>query len=180
MRASKIQQIFKNRAKKPNVPDIKVTPTTYTNKFLSRIIGKASSVDNLSSDTCSNGEIRENMFSDANLKTKSLSTNEIFLPESPMVSRSGSVSRINRKPLQTLSVNYDYIKPASYHGSYEDLERKIELTVPEKIFLERNIQSEQQWCNCPFVKGCETRIQGNCQSKKIFFVSDLPRVQFLT
>lgn len=163
-KATKIQQIFKNKGKKSNIPDIKVTHT-YTNKFLSRIIGKSSSVDNLSSDTCSHSETRENIFPDANLKTKSLSTNEIFLPVSPMVSRSGSVSRINRKPLHTLTINYESTKPASYHGSFENLERKIELTVPEtkNNQLGRIIYSVEQCCNCPFVNSCTTLIKGTIQ-----------------
>lgn len=161
IKASKIQQIFKNRGKKHNVPDIKVTPT-YTNKFLSKISGKSSSVDNLSSDTSLHTQRRLNIFSDASLKTKSLSTNEIFLPESPAVSRSGSVCRINRKALHALTIN-DSTKPASYHGSFENLERKIEkieLTVPgTNNSLEEN-NSEEQSCNCPFVNSCTTSIKG--------------------
>lgn len=159
-RSTKIQQIFKNKGKKTTVPDIKVTPV-YTNKFLSRIIGKSSSVDNLSSDGCSSDDRRENLFLDANFfKTKSLSTNEIFLPESPMVSRSGSVSKINRKPVQTLNINYNSNTQTSYHGSFENLERKFVLTVPKSQTLERHIYPETHLCNCPFVNECTTKITG--------------------
>ncbi|KAJ8950334.1 hypothetical protein NQ318_021194 [Aromia moschata] len=40
-RSAKIQQIFKQKKKKGNVPDIKITQS-HTNKFLAKIIGKAS------------------------------------------------------------------------------------------------------------------------------------------
>lgn len=102
------------------------------------------------------------MFSEANLKAKSLSTNEIFLPVSPMVSRSGSVSRIHRKPLTSLTINYETTtKPASYHGSFENLERKIELTVPKTTnTLNRKSFQEENVYNCPFVNNCTTKIKG--------------------
>lgn len=155
-RASKIQQIFKR--KKNDVPDIKVTPS-FTNKFLSRIGGKSSSVDNLSSSTCLNNEAGENIFPDIYLKTKSLSTNEIFLPENSAISRSGSVSRLSKKQLQTLSVHYNnYIKPASFHGSFENLERKLRSTVPEEHLMEKN--ECEEFCNCPFQNNCNEKIRG--------------------
>lgn len=77
-----------------------------------------------------------------------------------MISRSGSVSRINKKPLQTLSVHYNYIKPASFHGSFENLERKLGSTVPEENSMEINVESEEQLYNCPFQNECNVRIRG--------------------
>lgn len=173
-RSTKIQQIFKNRNKKMNVPDIKITHSqhTYTNKFLSKIIGKSSSVDNLSSETGSNNDRTGNIFEDADLKTKSLSSNEIFLATSPMVSRCGSVSRLNRKPLQTLSINYNAAKPASYHGSYENLERKLELTVPESTNSLSHMFAGEQSCYCPFENSCAMKIRGKFSYKCVRVLED--------
>lgn len=149
-----MQQIFKHR-KKGNIPDIKITQS-YTNKFLTRIIGKASSVDNLSTTINPNSDSGENLFA----KTKSLSTNEIFLSESPVVSRSASVSKVNRKDFNIM--NKKYAKPASYHGSYESLERKSELTVPqlENSFKNDLNNGDDFKYHCPFVSACTSLIKG--------------------
>lgn len=148
------------------MPNIKVSQA-YKNKFLSRIIGKSSSVDNLSSDTNTNNEKREDIFSDANLKTKSLSTNEIFLPASPMVSRSSSVSRINRKPLHTLRINNESTKAASYHGSFENFDRKIEIADSEKTGSDGE---HAEFYNCPFISNCSWRIKGKLIDTKRYMI----------
>ncbi|KAJ8979894.1 hypothetical protein NQ317_017517 [Molorchus minor] len=126
----KIHKIFKQKRKKTQVPDIKITQSN-TNKFLAKIIGKSSSVDNLSIDnkflSPTNAFQQEPAFDSLNLKRKSLSSNELFHSISPSVSRSSSVLRLNRNKSEnnsTIEPNCLEQRPASCHGSFEFLGKK--------------------------------------------------------
>ncbi|KAG5897400.1 hypothetical protein JTB14_013492 [Gonioctena quinquepunctata] len=165
VRASRIQQIFKNRNKKATIPDIKVIQS-YTNKILAKLTGKSSSVENISSNAkLSSNNSADNDFVDGQLKTKSLSTNEIFISESPVVSRSGSISRLIRKDLNLLQVNHDNKRPASYHGSFESLERNIHLTVTSIHNSFNSLETDAAekdsiLCFCPFSNDCTSLMKG--------------------
>lgn len=129
-----MHQIFKTKNKNRNVPDIKVTPS-HAYKFLARIVGKASSVDNLA------GNASDNEF---NLRTKSLSNQEIFDSGSLLVSRASSVNRLSRNDKNRNYLNPEY-RSASCHGSFESLHRNNDDTV---TFY------------CPFTPECTTQFKG--------------------
>lgn len=140
-KAAKIQQIFKLKSKNKNIPDIKITTTSsHTNKFLTRIIGgvKSSSVENLTTPAINS------------IKTKSLSTNEIFQSDT-IVSRSGSMTRLKAK---SLNINQCNDRPASYHGSFESLNRKID------DIMQMPIEIEGLLFHCPFNINCNNFIKG--------------------
>ncbi|EFA11239.2 uncharacterized protein LOC662426 [Tribolium castaneum] len=149
-RTAKMHQIFKMKTKK-NVPDIKVTPS-HTTKFLARLVGKASSVDNLS------GSAND---SDFNLRTKSLSNQEIFDAGSPLVSRTNSVNRMSRN-----EKNQNYLNPnfrsVSCHGSFESLHNAGE----DIAFY------------CPFAPGCTSLIKGKKVIEHFQLSHDGPLVHY--
>lgn len=170
-RAAKIQKIFKSN-KKPNVPDIKVTHS-HTNKFLAKIIGKSSSVDNLTCNKFLSPNITtdENYFNSSHLKTKSLSTNEIFQSASPSVSRSGSVSRLRRERADqnVISINnsnFNVETSASCHGSFESLDTKNSTSTPHSKgcnsfgYLKNLPQDEGILFYCPFSNSCTKLVKG--------------------
>ncbi|XP_021926709.1 uncharacterized protein LOC110833173 isoform X2 [Zootermopsis nevadensis] len=102
-----------------------------TNKFLTRILGKSSSVENLSSTPVNISAIPRHLSAvidsefSSNLKAKSLSTSEICHPlGSRPVSRSPSVNSTHFIGSTFLDVP-TYLgskRPASYHGSCESLD----------------------------------------------------------
>lgn len=156
-RSFRIQQIFKQR-KKANIPDIKITQS-HTNKFLARLTGKSTSAENLSNTKYLSPN------SNAQLKTKSLSTNEIFTSETSVVTRSGSISKLSRGSNILQVGNLDE-RPASYHGSYESLERNLDLRV-SPIYSSLNclkidlVQNDTMY-NCPFENTCNAMVRGTC------------------
>lgn len=166
-RAVRIQKIFKTN-KKENVPDIKITHS-HTNKFLAKIIGKSSSVDNLTSNKFLSPNLcmDENYFNSSHLKTKSLSTNEIFQSASPGVSRSGSVSRLSRRERtdqNTNSNDFNTELSASCHGSLESLSTKNN-TTQSKVYnsfgyLKNLPQDEGILFYCPFSNSCTKLVKG--------------------
>ncbi|CAH1153694.1 unnamed protein product [Phaedon cochleariae] len=179
LRATKIQHVFKNRNKKQSIPDIKVTQS-YTNKLIAKITGKSSSVDNLSSNNMKlltpNNVPDENGFTNGQLRSKSLSTNEIFFNESPIVSRSGSMNRLNRKELNALNVNKDYVlKPASYHGSLDSLDVSTNQDCSTSI-------DEAELYHCPFSSDCSHLIKGSdiFEHFKIIHNHSGPLIQYFT
>lgn len=170
VKVSKMQQIFKMKNKthqNKNVPDIKITQSTqHTNKFLARLItGKSSSVENLTTNSkfLTPSSNFSNEFNNSNLKTKSLSTNEIFqqYDNSPSVSRSGSISKLSRneknKYLKITSDNNN--RSASCHGSFECLSDNTShcnnFTTTFSHLTEENILFY-----CPFAANCTTLIKG--------------------
>lgn len=159
LKSVKIQQIFKLRKNK-NVPNIKITQS-HTNKFLEKLIGKASSVDNLSSTS---KLLSPNPSNENGLKTKSLSTNEIFQSETPPVSRTGSITRISRNERnKSLNIDNDN-RPASYHGSFESLDRKIDEVTPingNLTYLQSDyVTQDSALYHCPFAFDCPTLLNG--------------------
>lgn len=132
----------KNKQSQPfiTMPELKISlVTTPTNKFLTRILGKSSSVDNLSSNPVNLSAIPRNLseFS-SNLRAKSLSTSEICHPPgSQSLSRSPSInsSHCIKVPHSPRS-----IRPASYHGSCESLDADLR-------------DKEQLYC-CPCEQDC--------------------------
>ncbi|XP_044256882.1 uncharacterized protein LOC123006454 [Tribolium madens] len=149
-RTAKMHQIFRMKTKK-NVPDIKVTPS-HTTKFLARLVGKASSVDNLT------GNANDSEF---NLRTKSLSNQEIFDTRSPLVSRTNSVNRMSRN-----EKNQNYLNPnfrsVSCHGSFESLHN----------------DNEDITFYCPFTPGCTSQIKGKDVIEHFQLSHDGPLVQY--
>ncbi|XP_022914994.1 uncharacterized protein [Onthophagus taurus] len=135
IRNNKIQQIFKIPQKKEiKVPDIKVTHA-HANKFLAKLVGKSSSVDNLSTNNTSS-----NLgLSDNSLKTKSLSSTEIF-NGSPTVSRSNSIKKSYKNSRLGASSSI------SCHNSFENLNR---------------VDDEARFISCPFEQSCSNPIDSS-------------------
>lgn len=132
----------KNKQSQPSItmPELKISlVTTPTNKFLTRILGKSSSVENLSSNPANLSATPQTLseFS-SNLRAKSLSTSEICHPPgSHSLSRSPSINSTHRIDV----LHYPRsIRPASYHGSYESLDADLR-------------DKEQLYC-CPCEQDC--------------------------
>lgn len=133
---AKIHQIFKSRSKNKTVPDIKVTHAQ-TNRFLTRILGKSSSDDNLAS-----GSTKGHSSTLDGFKAKSLSSNEINCNVSPVLSRTCSVQRIAKKKGNYLDVDGS----VSLHGSFESLDSTaVDADVAYK---------------CPYDADCPIRTRG--------------------
>ncbi|XP_069686970.1 uncharacterized protein [Periplaneta americana] len=121
----------------PQTPELKVSLiSSPTNKFLTRILGKSSSVDNLSSNPVNLSAMPRHLSAvidsefSSNLKAKSLSTSEICQPVgSRPVSRSPSINSAHQKMgsgLLDVSLFLGSKRPASYHGSCESLQGRID------------------------------------------------------
>lgn len=163
-----MQQIFRLRSKNRKIPDIKVTQTQ-TTKLLTRLIGKSSSDDNLTSNTmkmpCVNSS-SVNEFDCSNLKAKSLSTNEIRYDISPGISRTSSANKLNTASGR-ISKNYLRVddRPASYHGSLESLERNKFEGISEQSSLESlpcpfAVLPKFVLFHCPYESNCRTPLLG--------------------
>lgn len=138
----------RNKSFQPSkpTPELKISlVTTPTNKFLTRILGKSSSVENLCSNPVNLSAVPRNL-SDfpSNLRAKSLSTSEICHPMgSRPVSRSPSVNSTHRVDVpQYLGSK----RPASYHGSCESLDADF-------------TDNEQLYC-CPCEEECPALLKG--------------------
>ncbi|KAF5274538.1 hypothetical protein FQA39_LY07150 [Lamprigera yunnana] len=153
---TKMQSIFKLNSKKKNVPDIKITQS-HANKLLARIIGKSTSVDNLTNDcrkTTSNEQphLVGNDFGNS-LKAKSLSTSEIFKPN-PSNSRTNSFNNINDYRVKYLEKKYlNSGGLTSYQGSMDSVEQSS--NVGEIASTEVGVLYP-----CPYQKTCTTTIKG--------------------
>lgn len=165
-RAAKLQQIFKLRPKNKNVPDIKVTHTQ-TNRFLSRVLGKSSSDDNLANDSAK--EMRNQTFLRADLKTKSLSSNEINnCAMSPALSRASSMERRDTKKGR----NYlDVDKSASIHASFESLNLA-------SLATDLDRRGEDISYRCPYDGGCLLKIRGAEMIEHFRTAHDGPLIQY--
>ncbi|KAK4871562.1 hypothetical protein RN001_015686 [Aquatica leii] len=154
---TKMQSIFKLNAKKKNIPDIKITQS-HTNKFLARIIGKSTSVDNLSNECdkspLTTRRVLEDDFGNT-LKAKSLSTSEIF-KTSPCNSRTSSFNNIDsNKYAGKRFLNLDNgveSGPASYHGSIESMEQSLNVEVA-------TLNNVGVLYPCPYLDTCMTTIR---------------------
>ncbi|XP_075221448.1 uncharacterized protein LOC142324506 [Lycorma delicatula] len=123
--STKIKQKLFGKKKMPEkrlpVIEIKNSYLSPRNKLLTRIMGKSSSVENLTSASKNQSQSKNYLTVDhvgfsSNLKTKSLSSNEIFRPNSSPV--------ISRNPSVTLS-NNDFSSFRSYQGSTESLSQRL-------------------------------------------------------
>lgn len=156
-RNAKINLIFRLKFNKnKNIPCIKITtaPANFFSKFNFR---KSSSVENLSSNKHGTSNLSLDNEFNSNLKTKSLSTNEIFHGSST-VSRCNSASRINKcNNLRADSFLNTNDRSLSCHGSYEFLNSAIdeELPVSSNIF-----QPEMDNYKCPYEEDCTFVISG--------------------
>lgn len=122
--STKMKQRLFGKKKMPEkripVIEIKTHHVSPKNKFLTRIMGKSSSVENLSSTSNNKSQSKNYLTVDhvgfsSNLKTKSLSSNEIFRQNSsPVISRYPSVT----------SSNNDFSSYRSYQGSNESLSQR--------------------------------------------------------
>lgn len=170
-----MQQIFKLRGKNKKIPDIKVTQSQST-KLLTRLIGKSSSDDNLTSSsmkTPSECSSAVDEFTCSNLKTKSLSTNEICYAGSPAISRVSSVNKLDTGGGR-VSKKYLHVenRPASYHGSFESLDRNksgtISGTSSSLVSIPSQFKTEQYvHFQCPYELNCYTLIIGKSDAQKI-------------
>lgn len=174
-RTQKIHQIFKPKTRNKNIPNIKVTQC-HTNKFLAKIVGKSSSVDNLSSST----KLLVPDSSDT-LKIKSLSSNEIFQVETPTVSRAGSMIRLGRRKYNSTTMDDSLTnisdfgnRPNSFHGSFDFLDTNLEnQRLNSSTNSVETLELEELSYYCPFDSKCSTLIKGiNLYSSIIFVVND--------
>ncbi|KRT79321.1 hypothetical protein AMK59_8660, partial [Oryctes borbonicus] len=159
-RNAKLNLIFRLKFKNKNVPGIKVTTAnSNASKFFSKFnIGKSSSVENLSSNKSKSSTLSLDNEFNTNLKTKSLSTNEIFNVD-PSASRSNSATRINKcNSLQANSFLNTNERSLSCHGSCEFLNVTVneETAVSSEIF-----QSEVKNYKCPYEENCAFIITGD-------------------
>lgn len=158
-RSAKINLIFRLKLRNKNIPGIKITTAhSNTSKFFSKFnIGKSSSVENLSSKRKTSSTLSLDHEFSTNLKTKSLSTNEIFYV-SPSVSRSNSATRINKcNSLQANSFLNTNDKSLSCHGSYEFLRSAVNEEIPITSSL---FQVEMNNYRCPYEENCSFVISG--------------------
>ncbi|KAF7270200.1 hypothetical protein GWI33_016810 [Rhynchophorus ferrugineus] len=158
--AQKIQQIFKPKPKNKVIPNIKITQC-HANKFLTRIMGKSSSVENLSS----NCKFLSPSDSET-LKIKSLSSNEIFQTETPTVSRAGSIRKISRRKNNSTTMDDSLTnisdfgtRPASFHGSIDFLNNTLEPNVTDDSSEALNRDDLAYYC--PFQSKCSILVKEN-------------------
>ncbi|XP_076262693.1 uncharacterized protein LOC143197810 isoform X2 [Rhynchophorus ferrugineus] len=158
--AQKIQQIFKPKPKNKVIPIIKITQC-HANKFLTRIMGKSSSVENLSS----NCKFLSPSDSET-LKIKSLSSNEIFQTETPTVSRAGSIRKISRRKNNSTTMDDSLTnisdfgtRPASFHGSIDFLNNTLEPNVTGDSSEALNRDDLAYYC--PFQSKCSILVKEN-------------------
>jgi hypothetical protein len=134
-------------------PELKISlVTTPTNKFLTRILGRSSSVENLSSNPVNLAAMPRHLSAvidsefTSNLRAKSLSTSEICHPMgSRPLSPSPSVTRIGNGFLDAPPA-LGSKRPASYHGSCESVDSDFSDNVQQQDDLLYYCPCEQ---DCP-------------------------------
>ncbi|CAH1255879.1 unnamed protein product [Diabrotica balteata] len=163
-RVANIQKIFKKKDKNKAIPDIIITES-YTNKLISKIVGKSSSADNLS--TTSKYLTIDDAVSDNNsqLKVKSLSVNEIFTSHTSALSRNGSRSRLDKTYLSTENTRKTDERPISFHGSFESLGQQADFISPlcsSFNSLEVAVTGGNAITSyyCPFLNSCSSVLKG--------------------
>lgn len=153
------QRLFgpKNISKTSNKPDLKISLfSTPTNKFLTRLMrsGKCSSAENLTTNATEKNSKLPNTLDEfhSGLKAKSLSSNEIFSFEGQNFVRTPSVlsGRTGSGLLEVQPVTYSK-RPASYHGSVEELHKRL-IT---DFGSDDTILQNSKICNCPCDPSCQ-------------------------
>ncbi|KAJ8880332.1 hypothetical protein PR048_016799 [Dryococelus australis] len=151
---------------KETSPETKVTPPK--NKFLARVLGKSCSVENLSPHR-GQPSPHDDDEDFASLKAKSLSTGEIFRPNSPApVSRSTSINSSHRVGSGLLNVSglVGSKRPASYHGSCESFD------------VELADEVEDPPCFCPCDADCAVVVPASCVLQHVRETHEGPLVQY--
>ncbi|KAG8304136.1 hypothetical protein J6590_101578, partial [Homalodisca vitripennis] len=147
-RSAKMRQRLVGKKKIPEVqrPVAEVKPTLNPpkNKLLTRIMGKSSSVENLSTNTKSSNSLSVDFAS--NLKTKSLSSSEIFNQISPAISQDSIISSNN--------VGVELSSSRSYQGSLESLTQRM-LT----DFGDTELTDDGALYSCPFSHNCTAQLK---------------------
>lgn len=128
------------------IAEIKPRVNTPKNKFLTRIMGKSSSVENLSSNTKSSNKLSVDPTFDTNMKTKSLSSNEIFNHLSPANSQYSIDSSIN--------VDIGFSSSRSYQGSLESLTQRMITD-----FAELELTDDGCSYHCPYSQNCSIQLK---------------------
>ncbi|KAL0269888.1 UNVERIFIED_CONTAM: hypothetical protein PYX00_007473 [Menopon gallinae] len=144
-----------NNRIKNKTPEIKINfLASPTNKLLSRLLGsrKSTSAENLSNSTRSPSNLSVPTEDDfySSLRAKSLSSNEIFTPDPQMPSRTPSI--LSSRPGSGLLEPITFSKrPASYHGSSENLNSRIQMDFGTDF----SKGEPPITCYCPFEADCE-------------------------
>ncbi|XP_067002569.1 uncharacterized protein [Anabrus simplex] len=173
VRPAKLRERLFGNKKKP-LPAPSVDKSSHilppTNKFLARIMGKSSSVENLSSNPVTLTSIPKHLSLDtefnSTLKAKSLSTSEIFRPLSPAVSRSPS--------MQT-GLHLRSSRPASYHGSLDSLTGRLSSDFGDSLI---QMHDDGSLYHCPCSAECTTLLKANGVMAHIQDYHDGPLVQY--
>lgn len=141
VRKARLKSIFKTKSK--NLPDIRITPTpSHANRFLTWVVGKSASVDNLNDPSAK-----------VQLKTKSRSSNEIFTE--------GVIRQTHIRAEDTghnnLKVNnnasgFHQMQPVLSYGSCDSLH--------PKRFLQETGRSGTNVYHCPFNLSCTDTLKG--------------------
>lgn len=176
------QKLFgpKNTSSKNIKPDIKINLlNSPTCKFLNRLMrsGKCSSAENLTTtDACEKNSKLLNTLDElhSGLKAKSLSSNEIFRIDGQTFSRTTSVlsSRPGSGLLEVQPLLYSK-RPASYHGSAEDLYKQMGSDFRKDETLQQN-----ENCHCPCDPDCENEVTTSSVLKHIQEYHEGPLLHF--
>lgn len=149
------------------VAAVKPTFNSPKNKFLSRIMGKSSSVENLSSNTKSSNLLSVDSCFKSNLKSKSLSSNEIFNQLSPAVSQS-SIPTTNTADMGLSSSR-------SYQGSFESLTQRMMTD-----FGEMEVADDGATYVCPASPECTAQLRRPSVFRHLQNEHRGPLVQYFT
>lgn len=179
------QKLFghKNGSTKNKIPDVKFSIiNSPASKFLNKIMktGKCSSAENLSM-TSSTEKISKLLLTPQDdlhlgLKSKSLSSNEIFEIDAQHFTRTPSIlsSRPGSGLLDVQSLTYSK-KSASCHGSADDFHKKLMAEIKNKELLLR----EKENCCCPCDPTCENEMTPSTLMKHIQEYHEGPVLHFL-
>ncbi|GLH09032.1 Probable E3 ubiquitin-protein ligase sinah, partial [Gryllus bimaculatus] len=147
----------------PAPPPKAALPVPPTNKFLARLLGRASSVENLSTaGRPPHGAAHAHEFN--SLKAKSLSSSDISRPLSPAASRCPSHTALHLPPAHVLSPRSPLAlrsrsRPASFHGSCDSLSGRIAADFGERPAAAAVAEGEV--FVCPRSAGCGERLDTN-------------------
>lgn len=160
-----------------DIPEVKISlVNSPTNKFLSRLLGRSSSVENLNSNPVQTKFLSIVDEFSSNLKAKSLSTGEIFQLQTP-VSRSPSMSSTHRCGSGFLSANMSLgsKRPASYHGSCESLIGRLASDFGDVTLSHHD---DGSLYHCPCEAGCLSLLKATSVIGHIQDCHDGPLVQY--
>lgn len=170
-RSSKMRQRLTGKKKIPvierPVAEVKPNVNPPKNKFLTRILGKSSSVENLSSNTKSSNFLSVDSTLNSNMKAKSLSSNEIFNQLSPAVSQS-SIPTTN-------TADIGFSSSRSYQGSYESLAQRVMTD-----FGEVEVTDDGASYVCPASPECSAQLRRTAVFRHLQDCHPGPLVQYFT